>query len=214
MPVICPAILAKDTTEYHRQMEKVAGFAQRIQIDLTDGELAQDKTIKAEDAWWPVGVKADFHLMYRDPHHVTDTILQHRPHMIIIHAESSGNFIAFSQKLRQTGVKVGIALLPQTSITVIMPALDKIDHVLIFSGKLGQFGGHANLDLLNKVRELKRHRPQLEVGWDGGVNERNISQIVFAGVDVFNVGGFIQNADDPHRAYRVLARIAEETGTT
>jgi ribulose-phosphate 3-epimerase len=214
MPVICPAILAKDAAEYRRQMEKVAGFAQRIQIDLTDGDLAQDETIKAEDAWWPVGVKADFHLMYRDPHHVTDTILRHRPHMIIIHAESSGNFIAFSQKLRQTGVKVGIALLPQTSITVIMPALDKIDHVLIFSGKLGQFGGHANLDLLNKVRELKRHRPQLEVGWDGGVNERNISQIVFAGVDVFDVGGFIQNADDPHRAYRVLARIADETGTT
>lgn len=214
MPVICPTILAKDKPEYHRQMEKVAGFAERIQIDLTDGEFAQIATVKPEDAWWPVGVMADFHLMYRDPHQAADIILQHRPHMVIIHAESSGNFIALSEKLRLTGVKVGVALLPQTSITTIMPALDKIDHVLIFSGNLGQFGGHANMDLLNKVKELKRHRPQLEVGWDGGINERNISQMAFSGVDVFNVGGFIQNADDPHRAYRVLARIADETGTT
>jgi ribulose-phosphate 3-epimerase len=214
MPIICPAILASELAEYHAQIEKVAGFAERIQIDLTDGDLAQAKTVKPEDAWWPVGVKADFHLMYRDPHHVTDIILQHRPHMIIIHAESSGNFLAFAQNLRQSGVKVGVALMPQTSITTIMPALDKIDHVLIFSGNLGQFGGHANLDLLNKVKEIKRHRPQLEVGWDGGINERNISQMAFAGVDVFDVGGFIQNADDPRRAFRVLARIADETGTT
>lgn len=214
MPVICPAILAKDKEEYHRQMEKVAGFAERIQIDLTDGDFAPVQTIRPEDAWWPVGFKADFHLMYRDPHKATDIILQHRPHMVIIHAESSGNFIAFTEKLRQSGVKVGVALLPQTPVTVILPAVDKIDHVLIFSGNLGQFGGHANMDLLNKAEELKRHRPQLEIGWDGGVDERNISRLAFGGIDVFNVGGYIQNAEDPERAYKMLSRIAEETGTT
>jgi pentose-5-phosphate-3-epimerase len=70
------------------------------------------------------------------------------------------------------------------------------------------------MDLLNKAEELKRHRPQLEIGWDGGVNERNISRLAFSGVDVFNVGGYIQNAEDPERAYKALSRIAEETGTT
>lgn len=214
MPVICPSVLARDKDEYHRQMEKVAGFAERIQIDLTDGVFAPKQTIKPEDAWWPVGVQADFHLMYRDPHHVTDVILQHRPNMIIIHAEASGNFVAFAESLRHKGVKVGVALLPQTPVTTIMPALDKIDHVLIFSGQLGEFGGHANMDLLNKTRELKRHRPQLEIGWDGGVDERNISQLAFGGVDVFVVGGYIQKSSDPEKAYRTLARIADETGTT
>jgi pentose-5-phosphate-3-epimerase len=54
----------------------------------------------------------------------------------------------------------------------------------------------------------------LEIGWDGGINDRNISQLVFGGVDVLNVGGYIQNANNPERAYNSLFRIADETGTT
>jgi ribulose-phosphate 3-epimerase len=105
-------------------------------------------------------------------------------------------------------------LLPQTTVETITPALDHIDHVLIFSGDLGNFGGHANLRLLDKVAELRRHKPELEIGWDGGINEQNISKLVFAGVDVLNVGGYIQNAEEPEKAYSRLVRIAEETGTT
>jgi len=37
---------------------------------------------------------------------------------------------------------------------------------------------------------------------------------VFGGVDVLDVGGYIQDAADPQKAYERLARIAEETGTT
>ena len=52
------------------------------------------------------------------------------------------------------------------------------------------------------------------MGGDGGVNTQNISQLAFGGVDVFNVGSFIQQAPDAERAFRSLQRIAEETGTT
>jgi len=86
--------------------------------------------------------------------------------------------------------------------------------VLIFSGNLGEYGGHANFDLLNKVDFLRQHKPELEIGWDGGVNLQNISQLAAGGVDVFNVGGFLQTAPDPEHEYLALERIAEETGTT
>jgi len=194
-------------------MEKVGGFAERIQIDLTDGDFAQNPTVGPADAWWPVGIKADFHLMYRRPDAAIETILQHKPNMIIVHAEAYGDFLAFAQQCHTFDVKVGVALLAQTAPETIASALDKIDHVLIFSGNLGEYGGHANLDLLGKVRYLKQVNPSLEVGWDGGVSDRNISQLVFGGVDVFNVGGFIQDAPNPEHAYHTLERIATETGT-
>lgn len=206
--------MAADKDQYHQQMEKVAGFAERIQIDLTDGEFAKDHTIGPEDAWWPVGVEADFHLMYRRPDKAVDVILQHKPHMIIIHAEADGNFLSFVDKIRQLRIKIGLAILPQTSVESISRALNHLDHVLIFSGNLGQYGGHANLDLLKKVQALKHFKHDLEVGWDGGVNSRNISQLAFGGVDVFNVGGFLQNSTDPEHDYHILKRIADETGTT
>lgn len=214
MAVVCPTVLADTADDYHQQMERIAGFAERIQIDLCDGEFAVNRTIAPQDAWWPAGVKADFHLMYKNPGPAIDKLLEHRPHMIIVHAESSGSFTGIAGRLRGLDVKVGVALLPATAPGIIIPALSHIDHVMIFSGSLGQFGGHANLDLLHKIKEIKQHNPRLEIGWDGGINERNISQLAFGGVDVFNVGGYIQQAEDPHKAYLRLSRIAQETGTT
>jgi len=215
MPVICPTVTAYSAEEYHAQMEKIAGFAERIQIDLTDGKFTSEKTVNPQDAWWPVGIKADFHLMFQNPASAADTILEHKPNMIIIHSEAEGNFLGLADRCRRLGVKIGVALLPRTSPGTIVSALPHIDHVLIFSGNLGHQGGsHANLDLLRKVRELKDHKPGLEVGWDGGINTHNISQLASGGVDVFNVGGFLQQSTDPEKDYRALARIAEETGTT
>ncbi|HLG90897.1 MAG TPA: hypothetical protein VI336_01935, partial [Candidatus Saccharimonadales bacterium] len=63
MAVVCPAILAVDKDSYHKQIQNVAHFAHRIQIDLTDGTFAPHKTVSPEEAWWPVGFLADFHLM-------------------------------------------------------------------------------------------------------------------------------------------------------
>lgn len=214
MPVICPSILAPTPEQFRKQIEAVAGFAHRIQIDLTDGAFAKHLTVRPEAAWWPAGVKADIHLMYKDPTKVLDKVLAHRPHMVIIHAEAEGDFDNFRQTCRRRGVKVGVALLPRTSPHVLLPALPHIDHVLIFSGDLGSYGGHADLDLMHKVAYLKNQKPSLEIGWDGGVNQQNISQLAFGGVDVFDVGGFIQEAENPERAYKALERIADETGTT
>jgi len=215
MPIICPAILAKDDQEYRDQIAKIARFSERIQIDLTDEKFAPSHTVSPKEAWWPVGIKADFHLMFEDPADAVRAVLSHRPNMIIIHAEAAGDFEQLADYIHERHVKVGVALLAKTSPHVIVPALDFIDHVLIFSGNLGYQGGsHANLSLLSKVHFLKHHKPGLEVGWDGGINNQNISQLVFGGVDVLNVGGFIQKAHDPEAAFNSLKRIADETGTT
>lgn len=215
MPAICPTITAETAEKYRRQMEKVAGFARRIQIDLTDGRFAPSKTVPATEAWWPVGVKTDFHIMYKDPLPAVREVLKHRPNLIIVHAESDGNFEEFARHCHDKGVSVGVALLPETHPQTIAGALELIDHVLIFSGNLGYQGGsQADLGLLGKVSALKSVKSTLEIGWDGGVNDQNISQLVFGGVDVINVGGFIQTAENSERAYKSLERIADETGTT
>jgi pentose-5-phosphate-3-epimerase len=86
---------------------------------------------------------------------------------------------------------------------------------LIFSGNLGYQGGSvADMQLLEKVDLLKKHKPNLEIGWDGGVNDQNVAELVLADVDVLNVGGFLQTSANPVATYHALSRIADETGTT
>lgn len=214
MPIVCPAILADDEQHYRTQIENIIHVAHRIQIDLTDGHFAPSPTIKPEQAWWPVGFKADLHLMYRQPTQAAKSLLEHKPNLIIVHAEAEGDFMALANLCHGQGIKIGIALLQETPPEKVVRALEYADHVLIFSGHLGEYGGHANLDLLRKAEFLKQHKPSLEIGWDGGINDQNVAELINGGVDVLNVGGYIQKAEDPAKAYNALQRIADETGTT
>ncbi len=204
--MICPTVLASMPEEYKRQVVRVTQLSSRMHIDLTDGMFAPTKTIPMDQVWWPGGVRADLHIMYQKPFEHYKTILSLGPQMIIVHAEADGNFVPFAELMRRRGIEVGVALKPETPVELIRPALGWIDYVLVFSGDLGHFGGQADVSLLSKVKQLRGLKPQLEIGWDGGINTTNAKTLVLGGVDVLNVGGFIQHASDPRMAYGMLAR--------
>jgi len=202
---VCPTITRNSPEEYEAQMDRVARFARRIHIDLSDGGLAPNQLLPVDQVWWPGGMRADLHVMYRQPQKYLSTLVALGPQLVILHAEAEGNFLDCAELLHRHGIEAGIALLPHTSVETIRPALESIDHVLIFSGNLGHQGGsHADMNLLAKVKELKSLKPTLEIGWDGGVNDQNIRQLVDAGVEVVNAGGFIQNAQNAAEAYAKL----------
>lgn len=209
MAVICPTVLADEPHAFREQMERIAPFAGRIQIDLTDGDFAPSKTVGIEQIWWPDSTQADIHLMYRRPATVIDQLLALHPHAVIVHSEAEGAFPELAAKLHHYDVKAGLALLAETPINSIESLLPMCDHVLIFSGTLGHFGGTADLKLLEKAKQIKSLKPAIEIGWDGGINDENAKALADGGIDVLNVGGFIQKADDPANAYAKLKGIVE-----
>lgn len=209
MAIICPTVTSGSLEGFNQQLELVANFAERIHLDLADGVFTPNKLIELKDIWWPAGLIADIHLMYQAAGPYLDQLIELKPHMVVVHAESSGEFNKVAETLKAAKIKVGVALLPDTPVSKIKPALSLIDHVLIFSGDLGHFGGTAKLDLLSKARELKRLKPGIEIGWDGGINEDNAAKLVLGGIDVLNVGGGIHNQADPRLAYDKLKEIAQ-----
>ena len=95
-------------------------------------------------------------------------------------------------------------MIQSTSVESVASLVAKVDHVLIFSGTLGHFGGVADLGLLHKANEIRLLEPDVEIGWDGGANADNVARLSHGGVDVIVAGGAIQNAEDPARAYGEL----------
>jgi ribulose-phosphate 3-epimerase len=201
---ICPTIDAEDAQTYQAQIERVAPFVTRLHIDVADGSMTPNVLVAPADVWWPGGVRADIHVMYRQPMEHLPALMALGPQLIILHAEAEGDFIRFAEELHRHGIETGIALLPETPVEAILPGLSVIDHVLVFSGNLGNFGGVADFALLEKVQQLKALKPQLEIGWDGGVTDQTAAKLAQGGVEVLNVGGFIQNASDPQVAYATL----------
>ena len=204
---ICPTITASTIEDYSSQLERVRHFAGRLHIDLMDGQFANPKSIAADQLYWPVNTRVDIHVMYKRPITLLDTFKTLTPQLIIVHAEADGEYYPFADWCHNRNFAVGIALLPDTPVSAIASAINVTDHVLIFSGRLGHQGGIADLSLLQKAKQLRGLKPQLEIGWDGGVNEDNVHRLAVAGIDVLNVGGAIQYANNPQKAYDKLESL-------
>ena len=211
MAVICPTVTAFDPHEYRKQMERLQPFAKRVHIDLMDGEFAPTKSPGLDKVWWPEEFTADIHLMYRRPMDEMGQLLKLKPSLVVIHAEAEVNYTDFAAKLHQAGIEAGLAILRNTPVESVVNIMRSFDHALVFSGDLGRHGGQADLSLLAKVRAIRENysASEIEISWDGGITDQNASQLVEAGVDVLNVGGFIQNAEQPQEAYQKLLGVVD-----
>ena len=209
MAIICPSITAENNHQYREQMERIAPFVTNVHIDFMDGKLAPTKSPDIKHAWWPHTMQADLHIMYQEPIKYIDKIVELSPRLVVVHAEAKGGFVRFADKLHEAGIQAGVALLPGTSTKIIAPAKDHIDHVLIFSGELGKFGGKVDMSLLKKIKEVNDIDDRISIGWDGGINEKNTKLLVDAGVDVLNVGGYIHRAQDPKANFMCLKSLVQ-----
>lgn len=212
MSEIIPAILADSADLYKSQIQKVHEFATRLHIDITDGEFAPTFTVNVNEVWWPAGAKADIHAMVSRPAEYVDALIAMKPHMIIFHAEAEGDLVAIFNKIKQVGIKAGIALVRSTVPETVAQAIAIADYVLIFTGDLGKFGGTASLMQLEKVRLIKSINPTAEIGWDGGVNFDNAYTLTQGGVQALNVGGTIQKSDDAKASYDTLVKEINKQG--
>lgn len=204
MAVIAPTMLCETEDDYKATVERLHPFAQRVHIDLTDGEFAPTFTVGVNQLWWPQEWIVDIHAMVAHPSQYVDALIQLHPSTVIFHAEASEDLAPSIAKLKQAGVKAGIALLKPTVPSEVSNYIEIADHVLVFSGDLGHYGGTASLMQLEKVRLVRKIHPEVEIGWDGGANAENVFSLAQGTVDVINCGGAINKAADPAAAYKQM----------
>ena len=212
--MIAPAILANTPEDYKAQIERLHGFAERVHIDVTDGEFAENLTVPETQIWWPKEWKVDIHMMVARPSEHLATIIKLNPNMVIFHGEVEEDLVPIFEKLKsETMIKPGIALLRSTVPQTVEPAILAAEHVLVFSGNLGEYGGKDSMMQLEKIRLIKAINSNVEIGWDGGANLSNVFSLSQGGVDVINVGGAIANATDPAEVYKAMCTEISRKGT-
>lgn len=212
MSQIVPTIMAETIDQLRESTARVQGFARRVHIDISDGEFAPTFLINEAQLFWPQGWEVDIHAMVARPSEHLQQLIQLKPSLIIFHAEIQEDIVALIGAVKQAGIKAGVALLKTTVPATVEAAIKAADHVMIFSGDLGKFGGKASMMQLEKVRLVKRISPEVEIGWDGGVNVENAYTLTQGGVDVLNVGGAIANSQVPADTYNELVKEINKHG--
>ncbi len=208
MPIIAPTITTNDKHYFRSQLELIESYSDAVHIDYSDGVFAPNKSLDFGETWLPDEMLVHLHIMYSEPVQIVAAACQIRPDLIILHAESK-DLRSNLQLIKDSGLRGGIALLPETTDQDLAKLEVKglFDHLLVFAGNLGHQGGVADLSQLDKVRKLRSEYSEIQIGWDGGINQQNIAEIAAAGVDVFNVGGYLKNAEKPKTAYNQLNNL-------
>lgn len=207
MSIICPTITATNFEDLNNQAKLVGGLCKRVHLDLMDGDFAPTKTPDIKQLLFDDSLELDVHVMYRNPVKNIEEIITKKPSMVLAHAESDADIPLLATKLRENSIKTGLVLLPGTSVDSIKRFLPHVQHVLIFGGDLGYHGGNADFTQLEKVQKIKLYSKYVEIGWDGGANLQNVTQLKDAGIDVINVGSAIHKAQNPKEAYNQLVSL-------
>lgn len=209
---IVPAILTDNKTDYRAQVERINAFTRRVQIDVTDGIFAPASTLDVTNVWWPKNWDADLHLMAAKPSEHLDTVLKLSPSLCILHAEADEDLIPIFATLKNAGIKTGLALLPSTFPGAVAHYIKEVDHVLIFAGQIGVQGSPADMMQMEKIPLIRNMKPEVEIGWDGGVNMTNVRALAHADLDIINVGSAITKAENPAVVFQEMVAEIDKNG--
>lgn len=204
MAKVVPSILTNTPSEFGLMAGRL-NFADRVHIDIASPPFTKARTIGLAQLVLPGIAKNDLHLMMHHPDRQIETVISLNPNLAIAHFEADGNLVDFFWRVGEVGIKTGLALLPETPVSKAADLIKDVNHVLIFTGHLGFYGGALKAECLPKIAEAKKINPDLEVSVDGGINPGNAKMVAEAGADILISGGFIVNADDPKAAYETLS---------
>jgi len=207
---VVPAILTEDPQALERMLRQVSGFTDYVQIDIMDGEFVPSRSITWEHiASLPVRLKWEAHLMVVHPEEYLKGFKQAGASKIIFHHEAAVSPQPVISRIRKLGLKVGLAINPETPVAAITPCIGKIDSVLLLTVTPGFYGSKFIPEAMDKVAELRHIRSDIEIGVDGGIKESNIQEVASAGVDYICVGSAVFLQPDPAASYRRLQSLIQ-----
>jgi len=199
---IAPSILSANFARLGEQVaEATKAGADYIHVDVMDGHFVPNITIGAPvvAAIRPhTNLPLDVHLMIEAPEHQIKQFADAGADIITVHIEACPHIHRVVQKIKESGVKAGVALNPGTSVDTLTEILPSLDLVLVMTVNPG-FGGQTFIeDMLGKIArlraELNKKNLAAELEVDGGINADIAPKVVQAGGRVLVAGAAVFNS--------------------
>jgi ribulose-phosphate 3-epimerase len=219
--IISISILAGNLLNLEKSLHKISlSRINNIHFDVMDGHFVKnisfgreilEKIIKKFPFF-----KFNIHFMIKNPIIHWNNFVVPNVKKMIFHIESIKsftNFVRMVKKIKKLGIKVGIAISPNTSITKLKKIVinNQIDLILVMTVEPGSSGQRFQSSNIKKIKKIsfwkKKFNLKFLIGVDGGININKIILCHKNGANFFVIGSAFFKFKNPENFLNKILKL-------
>ena len=191
-----PSLMCMSPLEVRKDLQILCRTFDGVHVDIMDGHFCKSihlspsfvEAIRSE-----CDVPIDVHLMVDSPGDYLDQLVKCRVDSVTIHVETVvRDAHRLIYRMRESGLRVGVALCPATPVVAVEGLLSLVDMVTVLGVDPGFIGQPLIPATLSRIERLAALREDLGSEYviqiDGGVRSWTFNSLARAGAECFVLG--------------------------
>lgn len=199
---VSPSVLDLDLANFKNEIRNMDAIGIRsVHIDVMDGKFVKNSSlgntflrkIPSDSKLYK-----DVHIMVSNPYSKVTKYKKAGTNCLTFHYEAykyKKRVIETINKIKESGMEVGISIKPSTPISEIVPFLPLVDRVLIMSVEPGLGGQKFIESSYKKIAELKKEirktGSKARISVDGGINDSTGPKCLKSGASILVSGKYL-----------------------